>query len=168
MLPTKYPSSVNTVRQTLFPCLHVVSNLVNVPSDEESGSHTDSRIEVIGCLASSVVKMEQIHPDLSLHTEMCMSEQMAISTDRMMISFFISSSMNRSGQDDLIRLDYRRLSVFSFAVQIQVSLLLHRNFGSHRLRQYHFHAPSTRYGVIWRIASAQIPVADILFHHSHR
>lgn len=103
MLPTKYPSSVNTVRQTLFPCLHVVSNLVNVPSDEESGSHTDSRIEVIGCLASSVVKMEQIHPDLSLHTEMYMSEQMATSTTKMMISFFISPSTNHSGWDDTDR-----------------------------------------------------------------
>ena len=113
MRPTKYPSSVKTVRLTLFPCLHVVRNRVNVPSDAELGSHTDSRIEVMGCLVSSDVKMEQIHPDLSLHTEMYMSEQMAISTDRMMISFFIGSSMNRSGQDDLIRLDYRRLSVLS-------------------------------------------------------
>ena len=105
MCPTKYPSSVNTVRQTLFPCLHVVRNRVNVPSDAELGSHTDSRIEVIGCLVSSVVRMEQMHPDLSLHTEMYMSKQMATSTARMMISFFIGSSMNRSGRYDLTSLD---------------------------------------------------------------
>lgn len=132
MRPTKYPSSVKTVKLTLFPCLHVVSNRVNVPSDAESGSHTDSRIEVMGCLLSSVVKMEQIHPDLSLHTEMYMSEQMATSTTRMMISFFIGSSMNRSGRYDLTSLDYRRLSVFSFAVHIQVSLLHRRSLVSHR------------------------------------
>ena len=35
MRPTKYPSSVKTVKLTLFPCLHVVSNRVNVPSDAE-------------------------------------------------------------------------------------------------------------------------------------
>ena len=105
MRPTKYASSVKTVRLTLFPCLHVVSNRVNVPSDAESGSHTDSRIEVMGCLVSSVVKIEQMHPDLSLHTEMYMSEQMATSTTRMMIGFFIGSSMNRSGRYDLTSLD---------------------------------------------------------------
>ena len=103
MFPTKYASSVNTVRQTLFPCLHVVSNRVNVPSDAESRSHTDSRIEVMGCLVSTVVKTEQTHSDLSLQTELCMSEQMAISTARMMISFFISSSSNRLGWDETNR-----------------------------------------------------------------
>ena len=105
MRPTKYPSSVKTVRLTLFPCLHVVRNRVNVPSDAEFGSHTDSRIEVMGCLVSSVVKTEQTHPDLSLHTEMYMSKQMATSTTRMIISFFIGSSMNRSGRYDLTTLD---------------------------------------------------------------
>ena len=103
MRPTKYPSSVKTVKLTLFPCLHVVSNRVNVPSDAESGSHRDSRIEVMGCLVSSVVRMEQIHPDLSLHTEMYMSEQMATSTTRKMISFFISPSIIHSGRDDTDR-----------------------------------------------------------------
>ena len=74
------------------------------------GAHTpaaqmdrDSRIEVMGCLVSSVVKMEQIHPDLSLHTEMYMSEQMATSTTRKMIRFFISPSTNHSGRDDTDR-----------------------------------------------------------------
>ena len=105
MRPTKYPSSVKTVRLTLFPCLHVVRNRVNVPSDAEFGSHTDSRIEVMWCLVSSVVKIEQMHPDLSLHTEMYMSKHMATSTARMMISFFIGSSMNRSGRYDLTTLD---------------------------------------------------------------
>lgn len=106
MRPTKYPSSVKTVRLTLFPCLHVVRNRVNVPSDAELGSHTDSRIEeVMGCLVSSVVKIEQMHSDLSLHTDMYMSEQMATSTTRMMISFFIGSSMNRSGRYGLTSLD---------------------------------------------------------------
>lgn len=56
----------------------------------------------MGYFVSSVVKTEQTHPDLSLHTDMYMSEQMANSTDRMMISFFISSSMNRSARYDLI------------------------------------------------------------------
>ena len=59
----------------------------------------------MGYLVSSVVRTEQTHPDLSLHTEMYMSEQLAISTDRMMISFFIGSSMNRSGRYDLTSLD---------------------------------------------------------------
>lgn len=59
----------------------------------------------MGYLVSSVVKTEQTHPDLSLHTEMYMSEQLAISTDRMMISFFIGSSMNRSGRYDLTSMD---------------------------------------------------------------
>lgn len=35
MRPTKYPSSVKTVKLTLFPCLHVVNNRVNDPSDAE-------------------------------------------------------------------------------------------------------------------------------------
>ena len=49
----------------------------------------------MGCLVSSVVKMEQIHPDLSLHTEMYMSEQLAISTDRMMISSRVCQKTDR-------------------------------------------------------------------------
>ena len=49
----------------------------------------------MGCLVSSVVKMKQIHPDLSLHTEMYMSEQLAISTDRMMISSRVCQKTDR-------------------------------------------------------------------------
>lgn len=103
MHPRKYPSSVNTVRRTRSPCSHVISNRVNVPSDAESGSHTDSRIEVMGCLVSSVVKMEQTHSDLSLHTEKYTSKQKAIDTTRIMINFFISPSIIHSGRDDTDR-----------------------------------------------------------------
>lgn len=101
--PTKYPSPVKTVRLTLSPCLHVVSKRVNVPSDAESVSQTESRIEVMGCLVSSVVKMEQTHPARSLHTVKYMSKQIAISIARMMISFFICSSINCSSRDNTNR-----------------------------------------------------------------
>ncbi len=103
MRPTKYPSSVKIVRQTLSPCLHVVSSRVNVPSDAESESHTELRIEVMGCLVSSVVKTEQTHPARSLYIEKYMSKQIAISTAGMMISFFISPSTNHSSRDNANR-----------------------------------------------------------------
>ena len=57
----------------------------------------------MGYLVSSVVKTEQTHSDLSLHTEKYMSKQIAMSTARITISFFICSSINRSSRDNTNR-----------------------------------------------------------------
>lgn len=76
---------------------------MNVPSDVESNSQTELRIEVMGYLVLSIVKTEQTHSDLSLHTEKHMSKQIAISTASIMISFFISYPSLDSGLNDTYR-----------------------------------------------------------------